>query len=358
MQLASLCRAAAAIALGALALAGCASRAEPHGGAYQGVVEFEERAIAAEVPGRLVEVALVRGADVTVGAAVARLDATLAEASRSARAAEVEAASARLALLVAGTRREDLDSMVAQIRAARANEKLLQVELDRARRLVEQSATPQATVDQYAGQVERAGAERQSLEEKLAALRHGARPEEIRAAEAGVEAAQAVLAVEDGRIAQYTVHAPVSGTILDLLHRSGEVVGAGVPIATIADTAHPYVDIFVPEDQLAGLVVGRHAQIDSDDNSRVTGAIEDIARAAEFTPKFLFSERERHNLVIRVRVRIDDGGRVLHAGEPAFVTFTDGVTAPSAAAAPAPSAPASDGAAPSAPAGAPATTAP
>jgi hypothetical protein len=41
----------------------------------------------------------------------------------------------------------------------------------------------------------------------------------------------------------------------------------------------------------------------------------------EFTPRYLFSEGERENLVLRVRVRIEDPKRELHGGVPAFVTL-------------------------------------
>jgi hypothetical protein len=49
--------------------------------------------------------------------------------------------------------------------------------------------------------------------------------------------------------------------------------------------------------------------------------VEDIARRTEFTPKFLFSERERPNLVVRVKIRVEDPGERLHAGVPAFVVI-------------------------------------
>jgi hypothetical protein len=39
----------------------------------------------------------------------------------------------------------------------------------------------------------------------------------------------------------------------------------------------------------------------------------------------LFSERERPNLVVRVRVRVEDHDERLHAGVPAFVMFQGGV---------------------------------
>jgi hypothetical protein len=48
------------------------------------------------------------------------------------------------------------------------------------------------------------------------------------------------------------------------------------------------------------------------------GSVEYVAPDTEFTPKFLFSDRERPHLVIRVRVRVQDPERKLHAGVPAF----------------------------------------
>jgi hypothetical protein len=52
-------------------------------------------------------------------------------------------------------------------------------------------------------------------------------------------------------------------------------------------------------------------------------AIEHVFSATEFTPRFLFSEGERSNLVLRVRVRVQDPERELHAGVPAFVTLRE-----------------------------------
>ena len=52
--------------------------------------------------------------------------------------------------------------------------------------------------------------------------------------------------------------------------------------------------------------------------------MENVGRKTEFTPRFIFSERERPNLVVRIRVRIEDPEERLHAGVPAFVTFERG----------------------------------
>jgi len=46
--------------------------------------------------------------------------------------------------------------------------------------------------------------------------------------------------------------------------------------------------------------------------------VESVSPDTEFTPKFLFSDRERPHLVVRVRVRVQDPERRLHSGVPAF----------------------------------------
>ena len=88
---------------------------------------------------------------------------------------------------------------------------------------------------------------------------------------------------------------------------------------TLADTAHPYLDAFVPQGELEGIRPGVRAEVRVDATSAAFGGVvEFVSPETEFTPKFLFSDRERPHLVVRVRVRIEDAERRLHAGVPAF----------------------------------------
>jgi HlyD family secretion protein len=136
--------------------------------------------------------------------------------------------------------------------------------------------------------------------------------------------------LEDERVHRHVLRAPISGTVLDVHVEPGEVVGAGSPVVTLGDTRRPYVDVFVPIGKLDGVVVGAPATLRVDGTDRVFPAKVDwIARTTEFTPRYLFSERERPNLVVRVRLAVDDPEERLHAGVPAFATIER--TAPSAA---------------------------
>jgi ABC-type multidrug transport system fused ATPase/permease subunit len=194
-----------------VALAGCTRAGADAPAALQGVVEFDDRALGFELGGRVATVAVERGQTVTPGQVIATLDEGLARPARAAREAEVAAARAQLRLLQAGARREDVRGVEAQLTAARATETAVQRNLTRARGLAAQGAVPTAGLDDLEAQRARAMGERGALEERLAALRSGARTQEVSAARARLEAAESVLAAEDARLARHTLRAQLGG---------------------------------------------------------------------------------------------------------------------------------------------------
>lgn len=302
-------------------LSGCDRLAQhPKEEGFQGVIELEERTLGFEVGGRLQSLSVKQGDSISVGELVARLDDSLVKPIRDAREAEKKAAEAKLALLLAGARKEDIDTVAAQLKAARATEANIQSNLTRQESLVSSGAAPSATIDDLSTQLSRAKAERRSLEEKIVALRSGARPEEIQAAEAQIQAAKAALAAEEARLSRYTLSSFQEGSVLAVHFDPGEVLPAGAPLLTVANTSLPYVDIFVPQGALSGINVGDLAsvRVDAEANS-FCGFVEHISQRTEFTPRYLFSETERPNLVVRVKIRIKDPEHRLHAGVPAFV---------------------------------------
>ena len=287
---------------------------------YQGVVEYEERDLAFEVLGRIIELPAVEGQTVRAGDLLARLDDTLEKSVRDARDAEAQATRDQLGLLKSGARPEDIRAMAAQVRAARAGEELLRTNAQRMRKLYEGQAAPPSSVDQLESDLGRAAAQREALEQNLSALRRGSRPQEIDMALHRLAAAEAEVALEETRIKRYTLRADGPGEVLHVHFELGEMAAVGTPVVTLADTNHPYADVFVPQAEMGGIRVGAAARIRVDALAReLDGKVERISRRTEFTPRYLFSRGERTNLVIRVRVRIDDPRHELHAGPPAFV---------------------------------------
>jgi len=304
-----------------LAAAACSSSHAKTPPGYQGVVELEETALAFETAGRVRRLAVAEGDRVEAGAVIAELDDELARATRAARVLDVETARSQMELVGAPARSEDVAALSARIRAARASEELLQKNLERQRTLLDKGAVPAASVDDLQAGLDRARSEREALDSQLTALKRGARREERKTAYVRTESAEAALNLEDERLERHVLRAPSAGRVLDRHVELGEVVGAGAAVATLGDTQRPYVDVFVPEPEIAAIQAGAAAELRVDSEPKAfRGRVEHIARRTEFTPRYLFSERERPNLVVRVRVRIEDPQERLHAGVPAFVS--------------------------------------
>jgi HlyD family secretion protein len=262
---------------------------------------------------------------VEAGAVLARIDDGLEQSSRDAQAGQVEVAKQQASAVKAGARGEEVRSLQARVDAAKATEQLLQKQAGRDRTLVEKGAIAAASLDDVEAQLARASAERDSLEHNLKLLRQGARHEDVSVAEARAQAASAALELNDARLVRHELKAPVRGTVLDVNFEQGEVVTAAAPVFTLADTQRPYVDVFVPEAEISSVFVGEGARVKIDALSQeLAGHVEHLARRTEFTPRYLFSEKERATLVVRVRVRVDDPKQQLRAGVPAFVRLSGG----------------------------------
>ncbi len=290
---------------------------------HQGIIELDERVLGFEVAGRVDEVAVRRGDVVEAGSPIAKLDDSLERLARQARADEANVAAADLALLEAGARREEVGALASELAGAIAAEDLARKNAERVRTLAESGSLAKSELDRVNGDLERATAARRSVEQRLAALRQGARPQEIARARARLDAARDALALADARLERYALKSKSGGIVLDVHLDPGELATAGTPAVTIADVTHPYVDVFVPQGELAGIHVGTKASVRVDGRDALAnGAVEYVSPTTEFTPRFLFSERERPLLVVRVRVRIDDPNHELHAGIPAFARFS------------------------------------
>jgi HlyD family secretion protein len=307
-----------------LLMVGCADR-RLDADTFQGVVEYEERDLAFEVTGRITAIAVHEGDQLAPQATIARLAPELERSALAARQSEVRAAAEQLDLLQAGSRPEDIRVLAARVDAARAAETLVRVTAERTRKLTAAQAAPQAALDEAEAQLQRAQADSRAAEESLRGGRRGARIQEVAAARDRLAAAQASSDMQRERVSRYELRALETGEVLEVHLRTGELAVPGLPVVTVADTAHPYADVFVPEAAIGGIAVGTRASARIDALAHeLPGHVERMSRRTEFTPRYLFSPAERASLVVRVRVRLDDPKRELHAGVPAFVRIERG----------------------------------
>jgi HlyD family secretion protein len=310
------------LSVGAGAL-GCARlRAEPNEEVYQGVAELKERVLGFEVGGRIISLRVHEGDRVKAGDLLGTVDGAVEEQARQARDLEAQAAEVQATLVKKGVRGEEIAVTRARLRGAQAAEDLLKKQIERERELLRRGVTPEARLEEMEGQLTRAVAEREVLQNVLSEQQRGARPEERDMASVRAAAARASVTLDDLRLERRELRAPVDGVVLDVHSEVGEVVAPGAPVVTMADPDRIHADVFVPEGRLPGIDVGDRARLRADGVSPdLAGHVEHIARRTEFTPRYLFSDRERPNLVVRVKVRVADPRGLLHAGVPVFVTL-------------------------------------
>lgn len=291
----------------------------------QGVLEYEDSILGLEVGGRVADIEVRRGDDVAEGAVLIRLDDGMERPLRAAREAELSFARAQLSLLEAGARPEE-------VRGASVELRTLEHRIEVARRLharqtslVASGAVAASHLDTIDGEIAALEGHRDMIAQRLRGLRSGARDQELEAATARVESATAALAALDARLSRYELHAAEGGDVIDVHVRRGEIVAPGAPAVSIADLDHPYADVFVPEGRMSDIRIGLTARVRVDGvRQPLPGRVEHIFPRTEFTPRFLFSDNERPNLVLRVRVRIEDPRHLLHAGLPVFVELSGG----------------------------------
>jgi len=121
------------------------------------------------------------------------------------------------------------------------------------------------------------------------------------------------------RLSYTVLRAPFDGVILVRQAELGEVVTAGRPIITLADLAHLWLRVYVPETDLGKVHWGQDVEVRTDTypGKIYHGRVSFISSQAEFTPKSVQTEKERVTLVYRVKIDLDNPNFELKPGMPA-----------------------------------------
>ena len=300
-----------------------------------GFVEATEVRVSAKLPGRLDRVVPVEGARVEAGSVIAAIDVSDIDLAIQRTRAELDQANAQLGLLRAGSRPEDIRQAEAQQAAATADLTATEAELTAARqdearfeKLLESKAGSQKQRDDAVARRELAEARRRAAADRAAAagatlarVRAGARPQEIAAAQARVDAVKAQIATLDHDRQEATITAPMSGVVTSRLVEPGERVAPGQPLVVIMDLDRAWANVYVEAPLVRDLRLQASATVVTDAGDRLPGQISFIASEPEFTPRNVQTASERAKLVYRVKVTVDNRQGVLKPGMPVDVEF-------------------------------------
>ncbi len=274
-----------------------------------GTIEVDEARVAPRTGGRIVKLFAQEGDGLTPGQPIVELEAPELRARRDTLAAQ-------LAELEAGPRREELATAKAEWEAQAAQLDLARAEAKRSDELYAQRTISSTEHDRAITAAQTQEKTATAARSRYDLLLAGTRIERL-------NAARALLADMDAQLRELTVFSPTNCVLETLNVKVGDVVPPNREVATLLLTNHLWVRVFVPEPWLGRVKLGESAtvRVDAFPGRNFTGVIEQIARAAEFTPRNVQTTDERVKQVFGVKVRLDNKDGDLRAGMAADVSF-------------------------------------
>ena len=292
-----------------------------------GNIEFKKVDIAFKTAGKLLELNVDEGANVTKGMVIARLDreqmsrmrdrdsATVLSAESqllqlqtgiryqkemtageiALRQSELRQAKAKLQELLDGARPQELAQARSSLEDLRTLREQANKELERAKKLIAKEDISQNQFDQYQTRFASLSAQVSSAEQRLALIAEGPRKtdievaramvarteaamkmteaqrleilrreEDLAARRADVSRAKSGVSVIDSQLDDTVAAAPIDGVVLVKSADPGEVLAAGTPIVTLGDIDHPWLRGYVPQSKLGQVKLGMRVAIHSD----------------------------------------------------------------------------------------------
>lgn len=340
---------------------------------YSGTIETREIQVGSKVGGRVVEVAVEEGQQVKAGILLVRFESNDLEAQRlqaqdevgqqrenvekltrgnrpeEIQQAEANATAMRASLDAAldGPRFQDIAQAQADFEAALADAIKAQADFERMQTLVAADTISRMEFDSYREKRDSAANKAESARQRLAELHAGTRHEDVQAAEAHYQQAQAAanlsrkgsrsedIAAAHDKLAAAQAHvtdldvilaeaqlaAPADGIVETVSLRPGDLVPAGRIVLTMLEPTQLWVKVYVPETDLSKVKLNQSAQVTVDGmpGTFFSGHIGEIASEAEFLPRNVQTPDDRQHQVFGVKVYVDNANGTLKSGMSASV---------------------------------------
>ena len=276
-----------------------------------GTIETDETHLASRYGGRVEAVLAAEGNALTNGQVIVEL------AAPELRAARAQAA-ATLAEWEAGPRPQELAAARSEWEAAAA-------ELDFARTDARRAGELFATKTISATEHDRAVSRVNVLEKNVAAaqsrydlLNAGTRPERL-------AQMRARLNELDEQLRELRVSAPTNGVLEVLAVKIGDVLPPNREVATLLLIDHLWIRVFVPAPSLGAVPLGQSVKlrVDTFPDREFSGVVEQVNRAAEFTPRNVQTVGDRLKQVYGVKVRLDNREGRMRPGMTAEVILPE-----------------------------------
>lgn len=246
------------------------------------LVPSSEYGIRSQVAGQIASVNMYEGMLLAPGAVVATLDSREQLAAVEALQADLDQAVARLELLKAGARPEDVKALTEARDLAKVRLEYYEAEFQRMTDLASTNTVSESTLDNAKFNRDQADKQVAIADDELAKLLAGVRQEEIRVAEAEVEKYQVLIDQKKKDLELTSIHVPVGGRLVTAYvdARVGQYVQPGELIAVVKDTSKLRAEIAATEDAALRIRPGRRVNIRlwGNDGRSIQAHVESVAQ--------------------------------------------------------------------------------
>lgn len=256
-----------------------------------GVIEpLTKVEVKSRVAGQVARILVDVGDRVEKGQLLIQLDTTDMERERARAEADRDMAKARLAMLEAGSRPEEIQEAQAQLEQAESAYQRAHVEYERAQAALKAQTITARDAEAARSDFEAAKAQREAARARLDRLKAGARPEELMEARAQLAKAEVALRAAQDQLDYASIRSPMAGTVIKRGIEVGEMVSPGVSataqgtsMLTVAD-----LDRLILKSNLNQIDIGKvkkglavEVRVDSAPGKVFVGTIHKVAPAAE-----------------------------------------------------------------------------
>jgi HlyD family secretion protein len=193
--------------------------------------------------------------------------------------AALKQARERLALVIEGPRKEDIEAARAVVARSRGALRMVEASRLDLKRMQQDTTARRAEIDQ----------------------------------------ARAELAIVESQLSDAVALSPIDGIVLTKAAEPGEVLAAGATVITVGDLDHPWLRAYLNERDLGRVKLGDKVKVTTDSfpGKVYWGRLAFISSEAEFTPKQIQTTEERVKLVYRIKIDLENPNGELKSNMPA-----------------------------------------
>jgi HlyD family secretion protein len=222
----------------------------------QGEVEAKQYKIASKIPGRIQEVAVIKGQKVKKGDFIfsissPEIDAKLAEATAARSAASAQSRKAQN-----GAQAEDISAAYSVYVKAEAAAQFAEKTFSRIQNLFKEGVVPEQQRDEVETKMKAARETANAAKSVWQKAENGARPEDKDAAYALVQRADAAIQEVQSYLNETTINSISNGEVSGINVEEGELVPTGFPVVTLLNLEDIWVTLYIREDYLAQFKIG------------------------------------------------------------------------------------------------------